>query len=87
MQPSATGRDWEKYRKNFDEVEEKKITPLSDELVTPPAAAAAPNPKLTPVKRYPGSQDIRRGAICRRYQEAGAANKGETAKCRREGWD
>jgi 26S proteasome regulatory subunit T1 len=31
--PSATGQDWEKHKKSFadDEVEEKKITPLSDE--------------------------------------------------------
>jgi 26S proteasome regulatory subunit T1 len=31
--PSATGSSWEKYQKNFadDEIEEKKITPLSDE--------------------------------------------------------
>jgi 26S proteasome regulatory subunit T1 len=33
--PSATGSNWEKYQKKFadDEVEEKKITPLSDEYV------------------------------------------------------
>jgi len=33
--PSATGQNWEKYQKKFadDEVEEKKITPLSDEYV------------------------------------------------------
>jgi hypothetical protein len=33
--PSATGQNWEKYQKNFadDEVEEKKITPLTDECV------------------------------------------------------
>jgi 26S proteasome regulatory subunit T1 len=31
--PSATGQNWEKYQKNFadEEIEEKKITPLSDE--------------------------------------------------------
>ncbi|KAG9884349.1 26S proteasome subunit P45, partial [Aureobasidium melanogenum] len=31
--PSATGQNWEKYQKKFadDEVEEKKITPLTDE--------------------------------------------------------
>ena len=31
--PSATGQNWEKYQKTFadDEVEEKKITPLTDE--------------------------------------------------------
>jgi len=31
--PSATGQSWEKYHKNFadDEVEEKKITPLTAE--------------------------------------------------------
>ncbi|KAJ4297229.1 26S proteasome regulatory subunit 7 [Collariella sp. IMI 366227] len=31
--PSATGSSWEKYKKNFadDEIEEKKITPLTDE--------------------------------------------------------
>lgn len=34
-QPSATGSSWEKYQKNYadDEIEEKKITPLSDESV------------------------------------------------------
>lgn len=33
--PSATGSSWEKYTKKFadDEVEEKKITPLTDEYV------------------------------------------------------
>jgi len=33
--PSAKGENWEKYQKKFadDEVEEKKITPLSDEYV------------------------------------------------------
>ena len=33
--PSATGKDWEKYQKQFadDETPEKKITPLTDELV------------------------------------------------------
>lgn len=32
-QPSATGQNWEKYQKEYadDEVEEKKITPLTDE--------------------------------------------------------
>ena len=31
--PSATGQSWEKYQRNFayDQPEEKKITPLSDE--------------------------------------------------------
>jgi 26S proteasome regulatory subunit T1 len=31
--PSATGSDWEKYKKTFadEEVPEKKITPLTDE--------------------------------------------------------
>lgn len=38
QQPSATGSNWEKYQKNYadDEVEEKKITPLSDESVPAP---------------------------------------------------
>lgn len=33
--PSATGQNWEKYQKKFDdeEKEEKKIAPLSDEYV------------------------------------------------------
>lgn len=33
--PSARGENWEKYQKKFadDEREEKKIQPLSDELV------------------------------------------------------
>jgi 26S proteasome regulatory subunit T1 len=33
--PSATGQDWEKYNKTFadDEIEEKKITPLSEACV------------------------------------------------------
>jgi 26S proteasome regulatory subunit T1 len=31
--PSATGSNWEQYKKDYvdDEVAEKKITPLSDE--------------------------------------------------------
>jgi 26S proteasome regulatory subunit T1 len=35
--PSATGSSWEKYQKKFadDEVEEKKITPLTDEYISP----------------------------------------------------
>jgi 26S proteasome regulatory subunit T1 len=35
--PSATGQDWEKYKKTFadDEIPEKKITPLSAEYVIP----------------------------------------------------
>ncbi len=35
--PSATGQNWEKYKKDFadDEEQEKKITPLTDELVKP----------------------------------------------------
>lgn len=35
--PSATGQSWEKYQKTFadDEEPEKKITPLSEELVVP----------------------------------------------------
>jgi hypothetical protein len=41
-QPSATGSSWEKYQKNYadDEVEEKKITPLSDEYVLDPTNRA-----------------------------------------------
>lgn len=43
--PSATGQNWEKYKKEFadDEEPEKKITPLTDEYVTSmePAAAAS----------------------------------------------
>ena len=33
--PSATGANWEKHQKNFDddEKEEKKIAPLTDEYV------------------------------------------------------
>jgi 26S proteasome regulatory subunit T1 len=35
--PSATGQNWEKYKKTFadDEEPEKKITPLTDECVHP----------------------------------------------------
>jgi 26S proteasome regulatory subunit T1 len=35
--PSATGSNWEKYTKKFadEEVEEKKIVPLSEEYVFP----------------------------------------------------
>lgn len=34
--PSATGQNWEKFKKTFadDEEPEKKITPLSDEFVS-----------------------------------------------------
>lgn len=39
--PSATGSSWEKYTKKFadDEVEEKKITPLTDEYVSAKAVS------------------------------------------------
>ena len=42
--PSATGQNWEKYKKEFadDEEPEKKITPLTDEYVTPTEAASGP---------------------------------------------
>jgi hypothetical protein len=45
-QPSATGQNWEKYQKNFadDEIEEKKITPLTDESVLPPSLLPFPLP-------------------------------------------
>lgn len=35
--PTATGENWEKYKKNYDdeEEEEKKIQPLTDEFVIP----------------------------------------------------
>lgn len=41
--PSATGQNWEKYQKKFadDEVEEKKIVPLSEEYVPPPGFASS----------------------------------------------
>lgn len=41
--PSATGQNWEKYQKKFadDEVEEKKIVPLSEEYVPPPRSPPA----------------------------------------------
>lgn len=40
--PSATGADWEKYKKNFedDEIPEKKITPLTDEYASTVCCAA-----------------------------------------------
>jgi hypothetical protein len=36
QKPSATGKDWQTYKKDFadDEIEEKKITPLTDECDT-----------------------------------------------------
>ena len=39
--PSATGQNWEKYKKEFadDEEPEKKITPLTDEYVKLPQVA------------------------------------------------
>ena len=41
--PSATGQNWEKYKKEFadDEEPEKKITPLTDEYVTPSQASSS----------------------------------------------
>jgi hypothetical protein len=35
--PSATGQNWEKFKKTYadDEEPEKKITPLTDEFVPP----------------------------------------------------
>jgi hypothetical protein len=39
--PSATGSNWEKYRKTFadDEEPEKKITPLTESCVLPTSDA------------------------------------------------
>ncbi|RYP79416.1 hypothetical protein DL770_006688 [Monosporascus sp. CRB-9-2] len=54
--PSATGRDWEKYQKKFadDEIEEKKITPLTDEYVPFPSPAPVDPPlPLHPVTVRP----------------------------------
>jgi hypothetical protein len=42
--PGAKGADWEKFNKTFadDEIEEKKITPLSDEYVPKRAETKGP---------------------------------------------
>ena len=52
--PTAKGADWEKYKKEFadDEVEEKKITPLSDEYVgITSSIIALANPSISGISR------------------------------------
>ena len=68
--PSATGQNWEKYQKNFadDEIEEKKITPLSDEYVT--IMRRVGEDILTRVQGYPGAEDVRSSSLCFRAEEA-----------------
>ncbi len=54
--PSAKGENWEKYSKKFadDEVEEKKITPLTDEYVELKRFGAL----LTELAGYSSPQDL-----------------------------
>lgn len=64
--PSATDQNWEKYKKNFadDEEPEKKITPLTDELVVDLVEALLLRDRpLTSVKGYPCAEDLRRCTI------------------------
>jgi hypothetical protein len=87
-QPSATGSNWEKYQKNYadDEVEEKKITPLTDESVK---RQCRPTQDLSAnhTQGYPSPQDLRCGTVRGGDQEARTTNKGEAAKRGREDRD
>ena len=82
--PTAKGADWEKYKKEFadDEVEEKKITPLSDEYVmTNPNAIAI----LTDgAQGYPSFKNLRCSAVCVRSKEARETNQREANERQRE---
>lgn len=80
-QPSATGANWEKYQKKFadDEEEEKKITPLSDELVA--IVASSTGNHADGAQGHSSPQDLRRRALRSSPQEARATNKREATEC------
>ena len=73
--PSATGESWEKYKKNFadEEEPEKKISPLSDELVG--FRVASTKERSDSIQRYPGSQDVRRCSLRGGVEEARKADQ------------
>jgi hypothetical protein len=79
--PSATGHNWEKYKKNFadDEEPEKKITPLTDEYVNRLYSA---EPFAYYVQRHPSVENVWSGPLCCRSEEAREADQGETAERR-----
>lgn len=82
--PTAKGADWEKYKKEFadDEVEEKKITPLSDEYVRVNPVVIIILTSI--VQGYSGFEDIWRSTLRIGFKKAGEANQGEANERQRE---
>ena len=88
--PSATGQNWEKYQKKFDDDEEpeKKITPLTDEYdtslyhfhVVPMQQTVSGQKMLTPLQGYTSPQNLWRRPIRRRHPKVREANKGKTSQ-------
>ena len=80
--PSATGENWEKYKKEFadDETPEKKITPLTDEYVHATSTASL-LVAYTDAQGHSSAQNIWRSAVCSRIKTIREANKGETNQC------
>jgi hypothetical protein len=76
--PSATGQNWEKYNKTFadDEVEEKKITPLTDECVADALLAALTVPGLSALQGHSGAEDVRGSTVCRGAEETREGDQG-----------
>lgn len=79
--PSATGQNWEKYQRNYadDEIEEKKITPLSDEYGTSSSSTHAAQP-LIATQGYPSAEDIWSCTVRRGAEEAREGDQGQAAK-------
>lgn len=87
--PSATGSDWEKYKKTFadDEVPEKKITPLTAEYVALVSffdyiCEAHPNPSI--YQRHSSAQNIWRRALRRCSQGTREKDQRQATKRERE---
>lgn len=81
--PSATGDNWEKYKKNFadEEEPEKKITPLTDEYVAcyhPYRPKRRGRRAVMPVadepQGHPSTQDLRRGSVRERIKKSRETN-------------
>ena len=79
--PSATGQNWEKYKKEFadDEEPEKKITPLTDEYVHKTNVDTYPRRQtlMHGNQGYSSAEDLWCCTVCCRTEAAGKANKGE----------
>lgn len=85
--PSATGQNWEKYKKEFadDEEPEKKITPLTDEYVVD-SRASMPGEMNAYLgyQGYTSIEDLRSCTLCCRSETIREADQGEANQCQRE---